>query len=134
MPSCLEIFCYSNIEVWIRARCSGFVDHIAAVTLAVEGARFSFRSLAVAFLLFSCCSCFPVLHDFSIVGLEYLFDVGGTAVRNFECIPIEDGVEFVVAREMFLHELQKYSANFSFQGLVEVQTYQPSQITDWYYE
>ena len=51
VPSCLEIFCYSNIEVWIRTGCGGFVDHVAAVTLAVERARFSFRRLAVAFPL-----------------------------------------------------------------------------------
>ena len=61
----------------------------------------SAASQAVA--LFSVSLGFLAVENLLVVGLYRGFDVFSTAVRHFNCVPVEDFVEGVVGREVFVN-------------------------------
>ena len=79
MPPGFEIFSYTYVYVWVRARSGGFVNNVSSVAMAFEWAFFSFRFLAIA--LFVCLTLPPLvfLEHLFVVCLYNLFDIGQVA-------------------------------------------------------
>ncbi len=53
------------------------------------------------------------LEHLFVVCLYYFFDIGGTAaLRDLECVFVQDGVKHMVWAEVFSNQFEEASANF----------------------
>ena len=52
------------------------------------------------------------LEHLFVVCLYYLFDIGSTAVRDLECVFVQDGVKHMVWGEVFSNHFEEASAHF----------------------
>ena len=59
------------------------------------------------------------LEHLFVVCLYYLFDIGCTAVRDLECVFVQDGVKYMVWGEVFSNHIEEASAHFCLKRLVE---------------
>ena len=64
-------------------------------------------------------SIFRFIQYLFVVAFYDLFHTSHTTVRHFDGVSIEQSVKFVIARKMFIDELQKFSSDVRFDTLGE---------------
>ena len=71
-------------------------------------------AVAGLFLSFLYFTLFVIIADFFVVAIDYLFYIWQTAVAKFQCVNIEDLVEWVTSGEALFHNFDEGFADAGF--------------------
>ena len=119
LPPGFEVFRDSYIYVGVWAWSGSFVDNVFSVAMASEWAFFPFGFLAITLFAALVMPLLVLLQYLFVVCLYYLLNISSTAVRDFECVFVQNGLKHMVWGEVFFDHFQKASAQFYLQRLVE---------------
>ena len=95
------VFCHPNVSVCVTRCCRdcSFVNNVACKAFTIKRAKVLVSAIAPL----SVVNLIAFIQDLSVVIFNYVGHVGCAAVADFEVISVEELVELVRFRKMFIN-------------------------------